>query len=125
MGRVRRRQRGEGNAEYVILLLFVLICAVVGLFSSYSGSLKKIQLEKGLCLDCTEAQKKNNANKPPAKTGTDKDKPAGEGKDDPGDGSSDPANENGSNGAAAIPPATPDSITQWWNAFQDFISWWY
>ena len=56
MGRVRRRQRGEGNAEYVILLLFVLICAVVGLFSSYSGSLKKIQLEKGLCLDCTEAR---------------------------------------------------------------------
>jgi hypothetical protein len=123
MGRVR--QRGEGNTEYVILLLFVLICAVVGLFSSYSGSIKRIQLDQGLCLDCTEEQKKNFYKPPPKPAGDkDKDKVAPDGKDDPdgGDGRDD---GSASNGAAAIPPAHSDAITAWWTAFRDFISWWY
>ena len=108
-----RRQRGEGNAEYVILLVFVLICAVVGLFTSYSGSIKKMQLEKGLCLDCSNRDKDKlnyGAGKDNTSTTKDENKPtAGTGGSLPSGG-----------GTAALPDAPPPT-PPWW----DLVSWWW
>lgn len=108
MGEGPTRQRGEGNAEYVILLSFVMICAVVGLFTSYSGSIKKMQLEKGLCLDCSNRDKDKLQPKPDATANN-----------------TTPSNSTASNGTGTLPsgtsaalPPTPPS-PPWW----DLVSW--
>lgn len=119
MGKGLTRARGEGNTEYVILLTFVLICAVVGLFTSYSGSIKRMQLEKGLCLDCKD--------RPTANTGTSPN-PSTDPSANPNNSTNNP---NGNNNTDLTRPgtsagsSTPNAITSWWDSFRDFISWWY
>lgn len=94
------RSRGEANTEYVILLMFIMICAVVGLFTSYSHTIQKIQLEKGLCIDCTEKEKQalkaQTAPPPPPPPPT----------------------------SAPPAPTTMSDQQSWWASFRSFLAWW-
>ena len=126
MGRGSSRARGEGNTEYVILLLFVLICAVCGLFTSYSSTIKKMQLEKGLCLDCTTKDTvtpNSDPNASPTSSGP-----------PPSTTTPDPSNNTNNNAPAGPPLASstadlpaappPDDLASWWQTFQAFLAWW-
>lgn len=109
--RTNGRRRGEGNTEYVVLLMFVIICAVVGLFTSYSGTIKKMQLEKGLCLDCT-----NRDGVVTPKAGSTADSNTTSTPPPPAPNPNLPT----ANSSLGSDPSTND----WWSAFKDFLSWW-
>jgi hypothetical protein len=125
MGRGRTRERGEGNTEYVILLLFVLICAVCGLFTSYSGTIKKMQLEKGLCLDCTQRDTVTPNSDPNASSTTSGPPPATAPADPSSNNNGSPSGPPLASSTSDLPAAPPpNDLASWWQTFQAFLSWW-
>jgi len=56
---MRRRRRGEGATEYVIIAALVTTCSVTTLFSAGSSAIREVATSKRLCIiegkDCTNA----------------------------------------------------------------------
>lgn len=50
------RSRGEGYAEYVIVLTIIMICSIVGLLTAGSKTMQSLQYAHGICHDCPKPE---------------------------------------------------------------------
>ena len=104
-----RRRRGEGYTEYMIIMMFVLICSVVGLLTAGSKALKKVKLDKGLCANCKNDDTVNTPI-PPAGGGSDPSAPP-------------PPPAPPSPPPPPAPAVMPEPVWSWRDYF-DFGGWW-